>query len=183
MEGYLGEIRFFAGNFAPKNWTLCQGQLLAISGYEALYSILGIEYGGDGQTNFKLPDFRGRVAINPDSSVGLRIGNYGGEETVTLSYEEMPAHIHSVQAYNSEGNEVDPNGSIFAKPTGSITIGRDNYQVESVSYSGNTQGMISMNDDLITYAGQKQPLPHNNMQPFIGLNYIICIKGNYPSRN
>ena len=180
-DGYLGEIRFFAGNFAPKNWALCQGQLLPISGNEALYAILGIEYGGNGQTNFKLPDFRGRVAISPDSRVDLRIGNYGGQENVALTPQEMPAHTHELYAYNKEGNSVEPLNNILGQPIGQIVIGRDTYPVSSVSYSTQSQNLVDMNSGVFSSTGSSAP--HNNMQPYIGMNYIICIKGLFPSRN
>ncbi len=181
MEGYLGEIRFFAGNYAPANWALCQGQLLAISEYEALFTLLGAEYGGDGRTNFKLPDFRGRTIISPDSSVGLYRSHLGGQENVTLQYANLPAHKHSLFADTNSVSQYTPSGNIFAKPTGSVVVGRETVAVNSKSYTNNTEGLIDMNDAMISPVGGGQP--HNNMQPFLGINYIICIKGDYPSRN
>ncbi len=180
-DGYLGEIRFFAGNFAPRNWMYCMGQLLPISENQALYSLLGTDYGGDGRTNFALPDFRGRAAINPDSRIGLRHGAKGGQESVALTPQEMPAHTHELYAYNQESNSVEPLNNILGQPIGQIVIGRDTYPVSSVSYSTQSQNLVDMNSGVFSSTGSSAP--HNNMQPYIGMNYIICIKGLFPSRN
>ncbi|PKQ62114.1 hypothetical protein BZG01_17950 [Labilibaculum manganireducens] len=180
-DGYLGEIRFFAGSFAPRNWEYCTGQLLPIAQNQALYSLLGTYYGGDGRANFALPDFRGRTGISPDSRVGLDVGDMGGQEAVILATENIPEHTHDLYVYNQEGNEIVPQDMVIAQPIGSVTVGRDTYPVNSVSYSENMQTTIDMNQGTLSSEGGGKP--HNNMQPYIGMNYIICVKGLFPSRN
>nr|WP_320022322.1 tail fiber protein [uncultured Draconibacterium sp.] len=180
-DGYLGEIRFFAGNFAPSNWMYCMGQLLPIAQNQALFSLLGTNYGGDGRVNFALPDFRGRTGISPDSRVGLDVGDMGGQEVVTLVTENIPEHTHDLCVYNQEGNEIVPQGMVIAQPIGNVTVGRDTYPVSSISYSTNVQTTIDMNQGTLSPEGGGEP--HNNMQPYIGMNYIICVKGLFPSRS
>ena len=180
-DGYLGEIRFFAGNFAPKNWMYCMGQLLPVNENQALYSLLGTYYGGDGRNNFALPDFRGRTAVNPDDRIDLKMGNKGGQENVTLTSSNIPSHNHTILAISEDGNTINPANAIFAQPTGQVTIGRDTLQVNSNSYLSGTSNLVDMNPGVIYPTGSG--LPHNNMQPFIGMNYIICVKGIYPDRN
>ncbi len=180
-DGYLGEIRFFAGTFAPKDWMCCMGQLLPINQNEALYSLLGTYYGGDGRTNFALPDFRGRTGISPDSRLGLNLGNSGGQESVALTQQDMPAHNHDAYVYNTEGKQDTPLNNVFAQFNGEVTIGRDRLPVSSISYSTNLDKSVDMDPGTVSPTGTGQA--HNNMQPYIGMNYIICIKGLFPSRN
>ncbi len=174
MEGTIGEIRMFAGNFAPRNWALCQGQILSIAQNTALFSILGTTYGGNGQTTFALPDFRGRTAVGPGQGPGLpnvTLGEVAGETTHTLTSTEMPQHTHLMQVNNSTSNMA--------------TTGSGNYlnskteSGESTSSSGGA--LVNLNANAVGIAGSS--LPHNNMPPYLGMNYIICLFGIFPSRN
>jgi microcystin-dependent protein len=183
MEGTIGEIRLFGSNFAPRSWAFCNGQLLSIAQNTALFSILGTTYGGDGRTTFGLPDLRGRVAIGPGNGPGLpsyNLGQIGGQENVTLTTNEMPSHTHAAAASgglqtgtgkgdsgNPQGNYIDDSSiaTDLFKPTGGgpIMKGGEGLTVTNANTGGN-QG-------------------HNNMQPYLVLNYIICLQGVFPSRN
>jgi microcystin-dependent protein len=174
MEPTLAEIIMFAGNFAPRGWAFCDGQLLAISQNQALFSLLGTIYGGDGRTTFALPDLRGRVAVHPGNGPGLspkRLGEKGGQERVTLSTLEMPAHNHnpttSVAVSTGVGDEGAPTG-VLAAHSGAFTEDGNGAQLGGVSTTVNNTG-----------GGQS----HNIMQPFLGVNYIIALQGVYPSRS
>ena len=169
MEGYLAEIRMFAGNFAPRGWAFCQGQLLSIAQNTALFSLLGTTYGGNGQTTFALPDLRGRVPVGTGQGPGLptmTLGEVGGEPTHTLIQQEMPAHGHQVAATSDDATKKNPIGSVPAATGGS-----------AYANAGNGNMLANM----ISPAGGSQP--HNNMQPYLGMNYIICMFGIFPSRN
>ena len=171
-ENYLGEITPFGGNFAIRGWALCDGQLLPISSYSALYSILGTTYGGDGRSTFGLPDLRGRVAIHQGQGSSLsdyRLGAKGGTETVTLTTNQMPAHSHAYFAANatpSSGNPEDNSLPLASTASPFYAIGTPNHEMNS--------GVLSN-----TGGGQS----HNNMQPFLVINYQIAIEGIYPSRS
>ena len=176
MEGYIAEIRLFAGNFAPRGWAFCQGQILSITQNTALFSLLGTTYGGNGQTTFALPDLRGRVAVGPGQGPGLpsvNLGEVSGEPAHTLIIAEMPAHNHQAQAASNSnpGNSSSPSGNTWATSTT-----RDNVYINSAP-----DGPMAANTVTIGIAGNSQP--HNNMQPYMGMNYIICMEGIYPSRN
>jgi len=168
MDPLLGQIIFFAGNFAPRNWAFCDGQLLPIAEYSALYSIMGTTYGGDGRTTFALPDLRGRTAMgqgsNPTGS-SYPLGFMGGQETVLLDGSQMPEHSHNIRA-KEEGDTDDPNG-VYIAGNGQLSFG--------------TTSDVTLNQSTVDSAGGNQP--HNNMQPYTILNYIICINGIYPSRS
>jgi len=168
MDPFLGQIIFFAGNFAPRNWALCYGQLLPISEYQALFSILGFTYGGDGRTTFALPDLRGRTAMgngsNPTGS-SYPLGFMGGQETVLLNGSQMPEHSHNIRA-KEEGDTDDPNG-VYIAGNGQLSFG--------------TTSDVTLNQSTVDSAGGNQP--HNNMQPYTALSCIICINGIFPSRD
>lgn len=174
MDAYIGQIMLFAGNFAPKNWAFCDGSLVSIQQNSALFSILGTTYGGDGRTTFALPDLRGRVPIHVGAGTpgpGLSphtLGERSGTETVTVFTSQMATHNHAVTvAASNEGNsQPRPVGNIFG--TGS------NYEVPAGA-SGNLGGVSCGN------TGGSQP--HNNMEPYTAMNYIICLYGIFPSRN
>ena len=175
MEGTIAEIRLFAGNFAPRNWAFCAGQILSIAQNTALFSLLGTTYGGNGQTTYALPDLRGRVPVNTGQGPGLPsvdLGEQAGTPTVTLITTEMPAHNHTMQVHNDI--------------TGMAATGAGNF-VNSKTESGeavassSTSPLATANPATIGITGGSQP--HNNMQPYLGLNYIICLEGIYPSRN
>jgi microcystin-dependent protein len=176
MEGYVAEIRLFAGNFAPRGWAFCQGQILSINSNTALFSLLGTTYGGNGQTTFALPDLRGRVAVGPGQGPGLsnvNLGEVSGEPTHTLIITEMPAHNHQAQA---QGNSNAGDSSSASGNTWATSTTRDNIYINAAP-----NGPMAANTVTIGIAGSSQP--HNNMQPYLGMNYIICINGIFPSRN
>ncbi|ACL59739.1 phage tail protein [Methylobacterium nodulans] len=179
-EPFIGEIILFAGNFAPRGWAFCNGQILSIAQNTALFSILGTTYGGNGQTTFALPDLRGRVPVSAGQGPGLSpysLGQITGSETVTLIASQMPAHTHSVAADAAAGTVDSPNGANLAKP---ITAVRPATAVNGYT-SGNPTEPVTLAPATIGVAGGSQP--HNNLQPTLALNYIIALEGIYPSRN
>ncbi|EFK57962.1 phage tail protein [Sphingobacterium spiritivorum] len=199
MEGTMAEIRLFAGNFAPKTWALCYGQTLAISTNQALFSLLGTTYGGNGVTTFQLPDFRGRIPVGTGSgqTVGMGTitsGQKAGIENVTLFENNLPAHVHQVsisgtlpltvsKSVADKSTVID--GLSLAAPARSA--GRA--KTPTLGYNSQT-GSISLNPASIDLSGMTLALApvgntiaHNNLQPALGLNYIICLQGIYPSRN
>lgn len=167
MDPFLGEIRLFGGNFAPQDWAFCNGQLLPISQNQALFSLLGTQYGGDGRTTFALPDLRGRCAPHP--GMGLVQGQSGGSETVTLQSQHLPAHGHLPRCAAQGGTD---------KPSGGYWAGDG---------SGNTAAYAPASDGTPLAASALAPAgggqPHENMQPFLALNFIIALSGIYPSRS
>lgn len=171
MDPYLGEIRLFAGTYAPVGWALCNGAVIAISENEALFSLLGTTYGGDGTATFGLPDLRGRAPLhlgkNPSGS-NYVLGQKGGAEEVTLTMEQIPAHIHPVLASNAAGTGDSPAGSYFAA---TATATQSVYSDQAPS---GTMAPAAMTD-----AGGNQP--HENMMPFMTITYIIATQGIYPS--
>jgi microcystin-dependent protein len=174
-EPFIGEIRMFAGNFAPRGWSLCQGQLLSIAQNTALFSILGTTYGGNGQTTFALPDLRGRAPMNPGQGPGLSprtLGEQGGTETVTLLANQMPAHNHMLAASGAQGDQFSPEGHVPA-----VLVDANTQQpANQYGASPNT----TMNPASISVAGGSQP--HQNMSPFLCVNFIIALEGIFPSR-
>lgn len=169
-EPFLGEVRWFAGNFTPRGWASCDGQLLPISSNQALFSILGTTYGGDGRTTFGLPALRGRGMVHNGSGPGLtprRLGEKSGRETETLTATQLPNHTHTLRADSSGGDSVLPNDRVISK------VGR--LRVFSNSHDG------VMGASSIASAGGGQS--HNNMQPNIALNCIIALQGIYPPRD
>ena len=179
MEPFLGEIIMFAGNFAPQGWALCDGQLLAINTNQALFSLLGTTYGGDGRTTFALPDLRGRLTMHPGSGPGLstrRSGEKGGAETVTLTLQQMPSHNHTasgtIQAKNGRPDESNPGGTVPA----SLSQGAEGY----AETSNTTMKADGVN---VTVGNSGGSQPHNNLQPYQCVNFIIALVGIFPSRN
>jgi len=172
-EPFIGQIMMFAGNFAPRGWALCNGQLLSISQNSALFSILGTTYGGDGQTTFGLPNLQGRVAMHAGSGPGLtprELGEVGGSETVTLINTQMPAHNHGLACTSNAANQTQAEGHILGAESASAT------QVYSSDQPNQMMSTFS-----ISASGGNQP--HNNMPPFQCVNYIIALEGIFPSRN
>ena len=172
QDAMIGEIKMFAGNFAPRGWALCNGQTLQISQNSALFSILGTTYGGDGRTTFTLPDLRGRVPIHSGSGTGLiskRLGQQGGDESVNITVKNLPSHSHAIKAVAEVGDEGLPNGNLPASNS-----------TENRSYSSLSSN-ATMNKEMVENTGAN--LPVNNMQPYLTVNYIICLQGIYPSRN
>lgn len=174
MEPLLGQIILFAGNFAPRGWALCEGQLLSINQYSALFSILGTAYGGDGRTTFGLPDLRGRSPLQPGRGPGLSNitrGQKGGEETVTLTTSQIPAHNHSALL---NATAPIPRGTDSDTPVGS-------YVAQGGVYS--TSKNTTMATDAIAVGNTGGNMPHDNRPPYLGVNYIIALQGVYPSRS
>ncbi len=173
-EPFIGEITMFGGNFAPRGWAFCDGQLLAISQNDSLFSLLGTIYGGDGRTTFGLPDLRGRIPLHQGTGPGLsprNLGSRGGEERVTLTTNQMPNHFHYVNANNAPGDQANPAGHVLAQPTqGSNRLYDDVEPVDN-----------KLNSAAIGDSGGS--LPHQNIMPFQCVNYIIALVGIYPSRN
>jgi len=178
MNPFLGQITTFAGNFAPRGWAFCDGQLLPIAQNSALFSILGTTYGGDGRTTFALPDLRGRIPIHtgqsPGGSIDFRLGFRAGEEEHTLTQLEMPSHSHALPANAGAGSLVGPtsNSPSNAYPAEAALAGR-----AVTKYNSTSDTTMGATDS----QGTRQA--HNNMQPSLALNYIIAIVGIFPSRN
>ncbi|WP_108807950.1 phage tail protein [Aquimarina spinulae] len=184
MEGTIGEVRMFAGNFAPRTWAFCEGQLLAINSNQALFSILGTTYGGDGRTSFGLPDLRGRVPINPGTGAGLptyREGQKGGSTINILNVTQIPSHNHNgavkVSSGNSTQNEATNGASIATPGTGS---GRS-FNATAGFNTASPDVTLNANSVVTGNTGGNQAV--NNMQPFLSIYYIICLQGIFPSRN
>lgn len=171
---FLAEIRIFTGNFAPKGWALCDGQLLPISQNTALFSLLGTTYGGDGKSNFALPNLQGSAPLQAGQGPGLSLrdlGEIGGEQNVTLLQTEMPAHSHTAQAAAGTGL-ADPTNNVWA--SGAKGFGN--------VYSPSAQATnVQMNPFATSISGGSQP--HNNMMPFLGLTFIIALQGVFPARS
>jgi microcystin-dependent protein len=172
MDAFLGSIMLFAGNFAPRGWAFCQGQIMAISQNTAVFSLLGTTYGGNGQTTFALPDLRGRAPIGQGQGPGLPnvvLGESSGTEQTTLQVNNMPKHSHAL-ASGGGANAYGPSGNLCAEESNQST---------QVYASGAPTGQMSA--QAIGAAGENQPF--SIMQPYLGLNYIICLEGIFPSRN
>jgi len=167
---YIGEIRMFGGIFAPRGWALCDGQLIAIAENDVLYTLIGTTYGGDGQETFALPDLRGRIPIHQGTGGGdtYQIGRSSGVETVTLTVNQIPNHTHAMIGSASNGTKA-PANAVLGQPT---TL--DFYRPGDVPDS-------PLNPNSITGAGGSQP--HNNLQPFVCVNFIISLFGVFPSQN
>lgn len=165
---YVGEIRMFAGNFAPVGWALCQGQVLPISENEVLFNLIGTTYGGDGQTTFALPNLASRVPIHMGTGGGLSprvIGESGGVETVTLTTQQIPLHSHVPQAVSGNGDQTTPQNAIWASAATS-------------RYSSNAPA-LAMSPALVNPAGGSQP--HDNLMPYLAINFIISLFGIFPT--
>ena len=181
-EPFLGQIVMFGGNFAPRGWALCDGQLLAISGNSALFSILGTTYGGDGRTTFALPELRGRVAIHEGTGPGLSprsLGSKAGAETTTLNVAQLPSHTHPTPASATGVNAV-ASPADTSNPTGNTLAMANISKAEAPRVSLNAGSVdVAANTTGATGAGQS----HTNMQPYQTVNFIIALQGTFPSRN
>lgn len=172
-EPFVAEIKMFAGNFAPRGYAFCNGQIMQITQNTALYSLLGVTYGGNGQTTFALPNLQGRAPLHPGAGPGLTprtLGQQGGSATVTLVSNQMPTHNHTAQGYNGSASVNVANGNVWATSAG--------FGAKPI-YS-NDPPNVSMSPMALGTAGGSQP--HNNMQPYLGINFIIALQGLYPSR-
>lgn len=171
-EPYVGEIRMFAGNFAPRGWAFCDGQLLAVSQNDALFSLFGTIYGGDGRTTFGLPDLRGRIPIHAGHGPGLssrRLGSKSGSEKVTLTVNQLPSHSHTFNAVSIPATENSP--------------GENETLAQSVGYDAYVpnQNPSSMNKGNVTNAGGSRS--HENEMPYLCVHFIVALFGIYPSRH
>lgn len=168
-DPYIGEIRMFAGNFAPVGWMFCEGQLLPISENEVLFALIGTTYGGDGQSTFGLPDLRGRLPVHQGTGPGLStkvLGEVSGVETVTLSTNQIPAHTHGLAASTSAAETSQPTNNVFA-------------QSDSETYSGQTPN-TALNNAALSNVGGSQP--HDNLMPSLCVSFIISLYGIFPSQ-
>ena len=168
-EPFLAEIRMVGFNFAPRGWAFCDGQILPINQNQSLYSLLGTTYGGDGRTSFALPDLRSRVPIHTGDSgdnISYQLGQKTGEETHALSAAEMPQHTHVAQGVSDSADNTDPAGKQFASTSGL-------YHAAS--------SLVKMDRSNIPNVGGGQS--HDNMQPYLTVNYCIALRGLFPSRN
>jgi microcystin-dependent protein len=172
---FLCELRIFSFNFAPKGWAQCNGQLLPINQNQALFSILGTTYGGDGRVTFGLPNLQGRVPFH--TGEGLTLGQRAGEEAHTLINNEMPAHNHFVNAFAAAGSVNPPTGNQFAEPIATIAANND----IPISSYGSAAADRVMDPLSVTTAGGSQP--HLNMSPYLTLLICISLQGIFPSRN
>lgn len=171
-DPFLAEIRIFPFNFPPKGWAFCNGQLMPLSQNTALFALLGTVYGGDGKSTFALPDLQGNAPMHPGQGSGLSLhdlGEIGGAETVTLLESEIPAHSHAVKAGGSfdVGDNNDPTGLIMAKSASGFAY-------------FTAQNLTGMSAEALTPAGGD--FPHNNMQPYLTLNFCIALQGVFPQR-
>lgn len=172
-EPFIAEIRIFAGNFAPRNWSFCDGQLLPISQNTALFSLIGTTYGGDGRTTTALPNLQGRAPMHPGNGSGLtlhRLGESGGAENITLSSRHLPSHSHNLKTVSSAANITSPTNHLLAA---SEDLGDKQYATSA--------NMQDMHTSSIIGSGGSQP--HNNMPPGLAMNFIIALTGLYPSRS
>lgn len=171
MDPFVAEIRIFPFNFAPTGWAFCDGQLMPISQNTALFSLLGTTYGGDGKSNFALPDLQGSAPMHPGQGPGLSLhdlGEAGGSDTVTLLESEMPTHSHSVLASNQPGEDPNPSGEALAR-----SVGASLYQTGAAN--------VSLSPSSLAPGGGDQP--HNNLQRYLTLNFCIALQGVFPPRS
>ncbi|WP_431477560.1 phage tail protein [Massilia eburnea] len=171
-ERYIGEIRMFSGNFAPVGWAMCNGQLLPIAQNTALFSILGTTYGGNGKTNFALPDLRQRIPMHAGTGPGLSprdLGEQGGEAATTLTALQLPSHSHGMTASSATASVQSPANALLAKP---VTISAPYHEATSLAPS--PQGPLG------TAGGSSV---HNNLQPYLVVNFIIALSGIFPPRS
>jgi microcystin-dependent protein len=163
-EPFLSEIKLVSFNFPPKGWALCNGQFLPINQNQALFALLGTTYGGNGQTTFALPNLRGRAPIHMGN--GHTLGEAAGSTSVTVNIQQLPTHLHPMNVTNAASNASDPTNAIFAEV--STTYGPPN-------------ALTTLNPQTVGNVGGSQP--HNNMMPYLTLNFVIALQGIFPSRN
>jgi microcystin-dependent protein len=173
MDAFIGEIRIFGGNFAPRGWAFCDGSLLRIAQYSTLYSILGAHYGGDGKTTFALPDLRGSTTVGQGAGPGLTprtVAERGGAASITLLASEMPSHRHALQC----------GGNSDQQAPGSNTVWSGARRGQGTPYAAASSANTQLAPAVLQLAGGSQA--HENMQPYVAMNFIICLDGTYPPR-
>ncbi len=164
-QPYVGEIRMFAGNFAPAGWMFCDGQQLPISENETLFQLIGTTYGGDGESTFALPDLRGRLPLHQGN--GFVLAETGGAEEITLTVNQIPAHNHAMLASNDQANATAPQGNVGAAPLNAVTYYK-------------TPPFVALSPLAVTPVGGSQP--HTNFQPYLCIDFIISLFGIFPSQ-
>jgi microcystin-dependent protein len=170
-EPFIGEIRMFAGNFAPRHWAFCSGQLMSIAQNQALFSLLGTTYGGNGTQTFGLPDLRGRAPVHQGTGPGLSprvIGEPGGTEAVTLISGQMPTHAHQARATAADGTQDSPAGAVWASWS-------------DTPYTAGPGNAVPMNPAAVNLSGGSAP--HENRSPYLALSFIIALAGIFPPRH
>jgi microcystin-dependent protein len=170
-DPFVAEIRIFPFNFAPRGWAWCDGQLLPLSQNTALFSLLGTTYGGNGKSNFALPDLQGRAAMHPGQGPGLSLydlGQTGGSESVSLLESEIPSHNHTVSGQNSNSNSNDPEGRVWGRPFGGGNL------------YGPSANLTTMAPQSVTPTGDD--FPHNNLMPYLTFYFCIALQGVFPPR-
>jgi microcystin-dependent protein len=171
-EPFVGEIKMFAGNFAPRGYAFCDGQLLSTSQNDALFSLFGTIYGGDGKTTFGLPDLRGRIPVHAGQGAGLsdrKLGQKTGSEWVTLTLNQLPYHNHYAEGSNNMATDETLNGRVLAGSQGG------NF------YNSSASSQVQLENGVVTNSGGNQP--HNNMMSTLGIHFIVALVGIYPSRH
>lgn len=171
-EPFVGEIRMFAGTFAPRGWAFCDGQLLAVSQNDALFSLFGTTYGGDGRTTFGLPEMRGRIPLHQGQGPGLshrRLGSKGGSEKETLSINQLPNHSHTLNANTRKDNRSEPQNNVLSDPN-----------PDGRAYDDVTQNSVAASTSIDSSGGG---LSHTNLMPTLCVNFIVALFGIYPSRH
>jgi len=169
---YVGEIRMFAGNFAPVGWLFCQGQQLSISENEVLFQLIGTTYGGDGQVNFALPNIQGRTMLHQGQGPGLSsrvLSETGGTETVTLTTNQMPSHTHGVAGHSGAEKSASPTGKIPGTTAATAPV-----------YTGTATSAKTLPSNALSSTGGSQP--HNNLQPYLVMKCCIAVQGIFPSQ-
>lgn len=177
---YIGEVRLFSGTFAPRGWFLCDGRLLPISQFDALFALIGTTYGGDGQSTFAVPDLRSRVPVHQGTLAGgstYVMGQTGGVESVTLTTSQIPAHQHALNATTATGTATSPGPTVMLATPVEANVATSLYVVPGNS----TVNPQAMSPQSIGITGSSQP--HSNMMPTQAINYIIASEGIFPSRN
>jgi microcystin-dependent protein len=170
VDPFVAEIRIFPFNFAPKGWAFCDGQILPLSQNTALFSLLGTTYGGDGRSNFALPNMQGNAPMHPGQGPGLSLhdlGETGGSDTVSLLESEIPSHSHSFNASSQTGEDRTPQGEVLAKAVGGALY-------------ASPANLVSLSQNALPPAGGDQP--HNNLMPYLTLNFCIALQGVFPPR-
>jgi microcystin-dependent protein len=174
VDPFVAEIRIFPFNFAPKGWAFCDGQLMPISQNTALFSLLGTTYGGDGKSTFALPNLQGNAPMHPGQGPGLslhELGENGGSTTVTLLQSEIPAHSHTMRAHNQDPADAEA-------PSAATSLAQSS---EGFGYQSSTAGLVSLAATSMAVAGGS--LPHNNLMPYLTLNFCIALQGVFPPRS
>ncbi|WP_434625584.1 phage tail protein [Azospirillum sp. B2RO_4] len=183
-EQYIGEIRIFPYNNIPGDWVACNGQLLNIQQYVALYSLLGTTFGGDGKTTFGVPDLRGRCVVGSEGSaqgVPSQVGGKAGSETVTLTLAQMPAHTHQLVGTSSNATSANPTNGFFAVPAAPSTLPPPVPAAPPIYGQPQANALVALNPTAVTSKGGGEA--HENRQPFMALTYCMAVLGYYPQRN